>query len=154
MPEDKSTPQINSAKLGIGGSIAGAIFTVGSLVVFLEGVPVLRYLFPGAILLGLVVAFALHFIKKETPGSPWLLAATEKETFMPERECNSKILGSGVTSFAPFQLPGQEPRFERYGFLVDRIDYADAFTDRHWSTFCFFIDADGALRYCQQGTDH
>jgi hypothetical protein len=85
MPEDTQRPQINSAKLRVGGGIAGAIFTLGSVLIFLLGIPVLRYLFPAAILLGSVVALILHFIRHETPGASWLLSATAKETEAPSK---------------------------------------------------------------------
>jgi hypothetical protein len=52
MKEDCTTPQINSAKIQVGSGVAGAIFTIGSMLIFLFGVPVLRYVFPAAVLLG------------------------------------------------------------------------------------------------------
>jgi hypothetical protein len=87
MEEDTSSPQINMSKVQVGGGIAGAIFTVGSMLIFLVGIPVLRYLFPAAILVGCGVALLLRFIRHDTPGKSWLLAATEKKTEDPaERE--------------------------------------------------------------------
>ncbi len=83
MGEDNPTPQINSAKLRVGGGIAGAIFTVGSMLIFLIGIPVVRYIFPAAILVGCLVALILHFIRHETPGASWLLSATAEETAAP-----------------------------------------------------------------------
>ena len=79
MSDNTQRPQIDSAKLKVGGGIAGAIFTIGSLLVFLTGIPVLRYVFPIAILVGCGVAVLLHFIHHETPGAPWLLPAAEKQ---------------------------------------------------------------------------
>jgi hypothetical protein len=81
--EDTKRPQINSAKLRVGGEIAGAIFTLGSVLIFLLGIPVLRYMFPAAILVGCAVALVLHFIRHENPGTPWLLSATEQERQVP-----------------------------------------------------------------------
>jgi hypothetical protein len=80
MQDDSPRPQINSAKISTGGGIAGAIFTIGSMLIFLFGIPVLRYVFPAAVILGCAVALLLHFIRRETPGAPWILAATEKKT--------------------------------------------------------------------------
>jgi hypothetical protein len=68
-------------------------------------------------------------------------------------ERNAKTLGPGIRAFSPFQLYGQEPQFERYRFLIGRIDYKDAFSVSHWNTFCFFIDTNGALRYCREGNE-
>jgi hypothetical protein len=65
MREETSNPQINMSKLAVGGGIAGAIFAVGSMLIFLIGIPVLRYVFPAAIVLGCGVALILHFIRHE-----------------------------------------------------------------------------------------
>jgi hypothetical protein len=78
MREDTSNPQINIAKIPVGGGIAGAIFAVGSMLIFLAGIPVIRVMFPAAIVLGLVVALILHFMRHETPGASWILSATKK----------------------------------------------------------------------------
>ena len=86
MREDTSTPQINSAKLRVGGGIAGAIFTVGSMLIFLIGIPVVRYIFPGASLVGCLVALILRFIRHETPGASWLLSAIERKTAAPSEK--------------------------------------------------------------------
>jgi len=71
-------PQINVSKIVFGGGIAGAIFTAGSMAIFLTGLPVLWYLFPAAIVVGGGVALALHFARHKTPGESWLLSATKK----------------------------------------------------------------------------
>jgi hypothetical protein len=79
MKEDGRIPQINISKIAVDGGIAGAIFTVASMLIFLIGIPILRFLFPAAIVLGGVVALILRFRRKETPGAPWLLAGTVSE---------------------------------------------------------------------------
>ena len=79
MQEDPR-PQINASKIVFGGGIAGLIFTVGSMLIFLAGLPVLRYMFPCAIVLGCVVALVLRFARHDTPGKPWLLPGTESQT--------------------------------------------------------------------------
>jgi hypothetical protein len=86
MREDSPTPQINSAKVRVGGGIAGGIFTVGSMLIFLIGIPVVRYIFPAAILLGCGVALLLHFIRHDTPGASWLLSTEKKTEAASERE--------------------------------------------------------------------
>jgi hypothetical protein len=72
MPEDTSRPQINLSKIQVGG-VAGAIFAVGSMLIFLIGIPVIRYVFPAAVLLGCAVALVIHFMRHETPGAGWIL---------------------------------------------------------------------------------
>jgi sugar phosphate permease len=86
MSEDTPRPQINSAKLRVGGGIAGAIFTIGSMLIFLIGIPAIRYVFPAAVLVGCGVALLLRFIRHETPGASWLLSATEKAPEAPSEE--------------------------------------------------------------------
>jgi len=76
--EGTSSPQINLAKIPVGGGIAGAIFAVGSTLIFLIGIPALRYFLPAAIVLGCGVALIIHFIRHETPGTSWILPAAKK----------------------------------------------------------------------------
>jgi hypothetical protein len=78
MSESTPSPQINVSKIVAGGGIAGAIFTVSSTLIFLIGIPALRYFLPAAIVLGCGVAAIIHFIRHETPGKSWILAATKK----------------------------------------------------------------------------
>jgi fatty acid desaturase len=78
MTEDTRTPQINSAKIPISGNMIGAIVAVGSMAIFLIGLPVLWYIFPIAVALGLGVALVLHFVRHKSPGAPWILASTKK----------------------------------------------------------------------------
>ena len=53
-------PQINISKIHFGGGIAGLIFTVGSMLIFLFGIPGLWYFFAFAIALGVGIAVVLH----------------------------------------------------------------------------------------------
>jgi sugar phosphate permease len=78
MREDTRRPQINLAKIPVGGGIAGAIFAIGSMAIFLTGIPVLRYIFSVAVVLGCGVALILHFTRHETPGTSRILSATKK----------------------------------------------------------------------------
>jgi hypothetical protein len=61
------------SRIPVGGGIAGAIFAVGSMAIFLTGIPAVRYIFPAAIVLGGGVALILHFVRHETPGASWIL---------------------------------------------------------------------------------
>jgi hypothetical protein len=78
MREVDSTPQINVSKIPGGGGIAGAMFAVISIVIFLIGVPLTRYMLPAAIVLGGGLALILHFVRHETPGASWILPANRK----------------------------------------------------------------------------
>jgi len=66
-----------------------------------------------------------------------------------------KILAPNTTSSVPLILHGQAAGSIGNGyhsFLVGRIDYLDAFSAKHWMTFCFFVsNARGELRNCVEG---
>ena len=72
------SPQINVSKFSGGGGMAGALFAVISMLIFLIGIPALRFFLPAAIALGCVVALVIHFKRRETPGEPWILATPKK----------------------------------------------------------------------------
>jgi hypothetical protein len=72
------SPEINMAKIPGGAGVAGAIFAVGSMVVFLIGIPALRCIFPCAIALGCGIAIVFHFIRREATGAAWIAPATKK----------------------------------------------------------------------------
>ncbi len=80
---ETARPQINASKLVIGGGIVGAIFTIGSMLIFLTGLPILRYMFPAALVLGCGVALVRRLVRHKTTGAPWLLAATENGAEVP-----------------------------------------------------------------------
>ena len=44
---------------------------------FLVAIPRLRYFFVAAIIVGGGIALILRFIRRETPGKPWILPATQ-----------------------------------------------------------------------------
>ena len=76
--EDFPSPQINVSKIPGGGGVAGALFTMISLLIFLIGIPALQYFFSAAIILGCGVALVIHLIRHDTPGTSWILSATKK----------------------------------------------------------------------------
>ena len=76
MSENTPNPQINISKIPGGAGIAGALFALGSMLIFLIGIPRLRYFFIAAIVLGCAIALILRFVHRETPGKPWILSAT------------------------------------------------------------------------------
>ena len=51
MTENTAPPQINISKIAVSGGIAGAFFAIASMSIFLIGIPLIRYMFPAAILL-------------------------------------------------------------------------------------------------------
>ena len=75
MRESASSPQINVSKITGSGGVAGALFAVISMVIFLIGIPLLRYMFPAAVVLGGAVALIRRFMRRETPGASWILPA-------------------------------------------------------------------------------
>ena len=77
MSEGTPNPQINVSKIPGGGGFAGFLFAVISMLIFLIGIPRLRYFFPAAIILGCGIALVLRLVRRETPGKPWILSATQ-----------------------------------------------------------------------------
>lgn len=78
MREDTSNPQVNISKIPGGGGVAGALFAVLSMLILLIGIPRLRIFFVGALVLGLGIALVLHFVRRETPGKPWILSNAQQ----------------------------------------------------------------------------
>jgi hypothetical protein len=78
MTEDTAPPQINISKIAVGGGIAGAFFTLASMSIFLVGIPLIRYVFPVAVVLGFGVALVLHFTRHETSSTSRILSAAKK----------------------------------------------------------------------------
>jgi hypothetical protein len=52
-------PQINISKIPVGAGIAGLIFTLGSMMIFLLGAPLLWYFLAFAVALGVGIAVVL-----------------------------------------------------------------------------------------------
>ena len=72
MGEGTPSPQINVSKIPGGSGFAGALFAVISILIFLIGIPALRYFLPAAIALGCGVALIIRFSRHEPPGTPWI----------------------------------------------------------------------------------
>jgi hypothetical protein len=66
MPEGTANPQINVSRIPGGGGVAGALFAIISMVIFLIGIPALRYFLAAAIVLGVGVALLIRFLRHET----------------------------------------------------------------------------------------
>jgi hypothetical protein len=75
---EPTNPQINSAKIPVGDGIVGAVVALGSMAIFLLGIPALRYFLPVAVVAGGGVALIMRRIRHENPGKAWLLSATKK----------------------------------------------------------------------------
>ena len=92
---DTSIPQINVSKISGGGGIAGAMFAVFSMLIFLVGIPRLRYFFPAAIILGCAVALILHFKRHKTTGAPWILPTSlhPDRTLSLNRDPSNPLVG-------------------------------------------------------------
>jgi len=108
MRKGEPTPQINVSKISGGGGIAGAMVAVISTVIFLIGIPALRYFLPAAIILGCLVALIIHFSRHETPGTPWIASATEKTGSIPSGA------QTRTTTSNTDQPESHPPHFRRY----------------------------------------
>ena len=108
MPEGGPTPQINVSKIPGGGGVAGALFAVISLIIFLNGIPALRYFLVAAIVLGSAVAVVIHFIHRETPGKPWILPETHQAERGARQDRTREDRGQGASWKTP-ATPSWEP---------------------------------------------
>ncbi|MGA3095897.1 MAG: hypothetical protein ABSF25_05540 [Bryobacteraceae bacterium] len=64
-----------------------------------------------------------------------------------------QVLGPSTASLTNLELFGQAPKNGLFNYLTGRIDYTDAFAEKHWTTFCFFVELGGTLRYCRIGNE-
>ena len=78
MREEIPRAEINIAKIPGGGGVAGAIFGIGSMLIFLMGIPVLWYMFPVAIALGCGIGLVLHFMQHETASTSRIFSGAKK----------------------------------------------------------------------------
>jgi hypothetical protein len=76
--DNLSFAEINSAKIPVDGNVGGLIFAAATVIIFLLGIPLLRYLFPAAIISGCAIAGILHLVRHETPYIRWILPFREK----------------------------------------------------------------------------
>jgi hypothetical protein len=63
--EPSRSPQINVSKIPGAGGVAGALFAIISMTIFLIGIPALRYMLPAAAVIGCVVALAMRFVHRK-----------------------------------------------------------------------------------------
>ena len=100
MNQGSPNPQINVSKIRGGGGVAGALFAFGSMLIFLVGIPRLRFFLLAAIILGCGVALILRFARHETPGKPWILTGTQASDSVssaarvadhPPEDCRCKL---------------------------------------------------------------
>ncbi len=60
MKNDHPHPGITMHKIPVGAGFAGLVFTIGSMAIFLIGLPALWYFVAGAVALGIGVAIVLR----------------------------------------------------------------------------------------------
>ena len=72
MSENAPNPQINVSRITGGAGMAGALFAIISTLIFLIGIPALRYFLPAAIALGCLIAVLIRLKRHEIPGKPWI----------------------------------------------------------------------------------
>jgi hypothetical protein len=73
----QQAPQINVSKIPGGAGFAGALFALSSVIIFLIGIPILKFFLPAAIILGFAIMGVIHWVRRtfphDTPGTPWIL---------------------------------------------------------------------------------
>ena len=61
--------EIDMAKIPADANAGGLIFAIATIVIFLIGIPALRFLFPVALLAGGAIAVILHLVRHGLHGS-------------------------------------------------------------------------------------
>ena len=61
--------EIDMAKIPADANAGGLIFAIATVVIFLIGIPAIRFLFPAALLAGCAVAVVLHLLRHGLHGS-------------------------------------------------------------------------------------
>ena len=64
--ENERHPGISMHKIPVGAGIAGLVFAVGSMLIFLVGLPVLWYFFLPAVVLGVGIGIALRLTDRSS----------------------------------------------------------------------------------------
>jgi len=64
MKQDYPHQGITMHRIRFGGGVAGLMFTLGCMVLFLAGLPILWYPFVAAIAFGAGIATVLHFLRR------------------------------------------------------------------------------------------
>lgn len=67
MRDSERHPGISIHRIAVGGGIMGALFAIGSALIFVVGVPLGPWFLLGSILVGIVVAVALYVWHKRNP---------------------------------------------------------------------------------------
>jgi hypothetical protein len=62
-----SYTDIDMSHIRVGGGAAGLIFALGTVYIFVTGVPVVRTFFVWSLLAGIVISIALHLFHKYKP---------------------------------------------------------------------------------------
>jgi hypothetical protein len=64
---ESARPEITMHRLSVGGGVAGLIFAVGSCLIFVVGIPMLRWFLLGAVVIGFGVAGVLWWWHRKKP---------------------------------------------------------------------------------------
>jgi hypothetical protein len=67
MEQQNSYPEINMSHVRVGGGIAGLIFSLGTVYIFVVGVPEIRSFFGWSLALGTLISIALHLLHSHKP---------------------------------------------------------------------------------------
>ncbi len=71
--QEATSPQINISKITVGGGLIGLVITLGSMLIFFLGVPLIRYVLPVSLVLGIAIALVLRFARHETSATSRIL---------------------------------------------------------------------------------
>lgn len=65
--EEQAFTEINMSQIRVGGGIAGLLFAAGTVLIFLIGIPAVRWFFAGAAVTGGIIAMILRVFHDHSP---------------------------------------------------------------------------------------
>ena len=68
--DESPRAEINMSQIRVGGGIPGFIFAAGTVYIFFEGIPAVRWFLAGAIAVGSVISIALRLFHRYKPAGP------------------------------------------------------------------------------------
>ncbi len=66
MQNEEPRAEINMSKIHLSDDLAGLLFAAATALIFYWGIPAVRFLVPGMIVLGCGIAVLLHFVHHDT----------------------------------------------------------------------------------------
>jgi hypothetical protein len=115
--EHSSYTEINMSQIRVGGGVAGLIFALGTVYIFVAGVPAVRAFFVWSLVAGAVISIALHLLHRYKPARPAGSDLDLSSTVTPPPNLNNPVAKGRINRPAHRTRWGglfrPQPRFTR-----------------------------------------